>query len=257
MGLSIRSLSQTKLSQISACFNEAFENYFVPFRATTDYLRHRWQAGGVDYELSAGVFDEEKLVGFLMFGRGLSAAQPNAHNLATGVIPAYRGQRLVAAMYDFALPRLKAAGIVQSTLEVITENEKAISAYEKVGYKKVRRLHCFSGTISSGTPIKEGFAITRAQHIDWSGMSQLPPHAAVWEQRREALQARASDYEFRTLSEHGILKAYAIVNPATGHIPSYSAIVKGEALYGLPLFQAIGSTLEKVSVHNVAADEKE
>ncbi len=45
-----------------------------------------------------------------------------AHNDGTGVIPTYRGNQLVDKMYEVAIPRFKAKGIEQCTLEVIQEN---------------------------------------------------------------------------------------------------------------------------------------
>lgn len=250
------SLTHTPISQITACFNEAFSDYFVAFNATEDYFRDRWQAAGVDYELSVGAFDAEKLVGFMILCTGVKDGLPTAHNAGTGVIPAYRGRRLVAAMYDYVLPKLKAAGIRQSTLEVITQNEKAIKAYERVGHHIVRKVHCFSGKVSQmeGAATKNG-QIIKTQHIDWPLLTALPPHRATWEQRPEVIAARAALYECWQLWERGDLKAYIILNPATGQMQAFSAVAGGELHYGLPLIQAIGNEIPTLSINNV--DEQE
>lgn len=250
------SLTHTPISQITACFNKAFSDYFVAFHATEDYFRDRWQAAGVDYGLSVGAFDGEKLVGFMILCTGTKDGLPTAHNAGTGVIPAYRGRRLVAAMYDYVRPKLKTAGIRQSTLEVITQNEKAIKAYERVGYHIIRKVHCFSGRVNQmgGAATKDGQVI-KTQHIDWPLLIALPPHRATWEQRPEVIAARAALYECWQLWEDGHLKAYIILNPATGQMQAFSAVAGGELRYGLPLIQAIGHEIPTLSINNV--DEQE
>jgi len=249
------SLAHTPFSQITACFNEAFSDYFVAFNATEDYLRERWRAAGVDYRLSVGAFDEEKLVGFMILCTGTKDGFLTAHNAGTGVIPDYRGRRLVGALYDYVLPKFKAAGIRQSTLEVITQNEKAIKAYERAGYEVVRKLHCFSGAVTTVAPATEAWEIRREKKIDWPLLASLPPHCATWEQRPEVIAARAALYECWQLWEDGQLKAYFILNPATGQIQSFSAVAGGEQHYGLPLIQAIGKEITTLSINNVDEGE--
>src|SRR5687768_6451246 len=121
--MEIKSLENTPLAEIAACFNLAFSDYFVKFAATEEYLKNRWRANSVDYSLSFGAFENGKLVAFIIHGIDKLNGKKTAYNAGTGVIPEFRGQKLVAQLYDFALSRLKAAGILQSTLEVITQNQ--------------------------------------------------------------------------------------------------------------------------------------
>lgn len=256
MGLQFNSLEQTSMEQLTACFNQAFQNYFVPFQATDVYLRERWQAAGVDYQLSAGVFDGDCLAGFLIFGTGMRDKLKTAHNLATGVLPFYQGRRLVAALYDFSLPKLRAAGMHQSTLEVITQNQRALRAYQSVGYTVARRLHCFAKEWNDQDISCMDCSVVQQQDIDWQAITLLPPYKATWEQRREVLMARSEDYSFWTIRENGSLMAYAIVNPITGHVPSFSALPGKEAQYGLPLMAAVGRKVKCLRINNVDASEQ-
>jgi ribosomal protein S18 acetylase RimI-like enzyme len=86
-------------------------------------------------------------VGFVLFAIGDLQGKRNAHNSGTGVIPEFRGRRIVEQIYGVALPILKMNGVLTSTVEAITLNERAIRAYRKVGYEITRKLRCFGGKI--------------------------------------------------------------------------------------------------------------
>lgn len=251
----LSSLSHTPFSQITDCFNEAFRDYFVHLQATADYLQDRWQAAGVDYNLSVGAFEKEKLVGFMILCTGETRGIPTVHNAGTGVVPACRGRRLVAEMYAYALPKLIASGSQQSTLEVITLNEKAIRAYEAVGYKIVRKVHCFSGSVASSAAPAGNWEIKTSSAIHWPLLATLPPHRATWEQRPEVIAKHAERYECWQLWAEGSLKASLILNPATGKIEFFSAKKGDEERYGLPLLYAVGKKLPVLRVNNVAEEE--
>ena len=65
-----------------------------------------------------------------------------AFNSGTGVVPKYRGRRIVKQLYDFAIPELLKRGVEKCGLEVIKENEKAIKAYRRVGFEIIKILKC-------------------------------------------------------------------------------------------------------------------
>lgn len=145
--MEIRNLSQTKIETIVECLVESFKNYFVKMPSNVDFWRNRFHAARVDYTLSFGVFDQDKLVAFIIHGIDMHNHQKTAFNTGTGVIEAYRGQKLVDQMYSFAFPILKENDIEKCMLEVIDKNDRAISVYERIGFKKDRFLICFNGKL--------------------------------------------------------------------------------------------------------------
>jgi len=130
----IKQLHTTSIHTIIDCFLLAFDQYFVEMPSDKVYYIERWKAAQVDFALSYGMFDDEKLVGFILHAIDKRFGVLTAYNAGTGVISEYRGKRIVKALYQFAIEDLKQNGIKKSTLEVITENEKAIKAYEGIGY---------------------------------------------------------------------------------------------------------------------------
>jgi ribosomal protein S18 acetylase RimI-like enzyme len=141
--MEIKSLAHTPISEIVATLNHAFSDYFVPINFTEEYVNERWKASGVDYKLSFGVFDENKLVGFLIHAINFYGTTKVAYNASTGIIPKYRRQGLLTKLYDKAIAVLKENGIQKSTLECITKNKRAIAAYQKVGFSIDRKYHLY------------------------------------------------------------------------------------------------------------------
>lgn len=202
--MEIRFLTDTSLSLLTACFNEAFSDYFVKFNATENYLRTRWHSAGADYDLSVGVFEEGRLVGFLITGIGEWEGEVTAYNAGTGIIPSRRGRGIVGEMYELLIPRLKAEGIRRSTLEVITKNERAIKAYKKVGFRIGRTLKCFKGT----TPAQEHAPKPGAKQVpapDWETFSRFQRFPWAWESTREAVDKMAGPIETWELGQTGYL----------------------------------------------------
>ena len=71
--MEIRSLADTNLSDIVACLLEAFEGYFVKMPESIDYWEERFRGARVEYELSFGMFDQDRLVAFIMNGIDIAA----------------------------------------------------------------------------------------------------------------------------------------------------------------------------------------
>ncbi|MCE7041721.1 GNAT family N-acetyltransferase [Dyadobacter sp. CY312] len=253
--INVKTLETTGLAIIAEVFNAAFADYFVPFHVDQHYLYKRWKAASVDYKLSFGAFDGDQLVGFLVFGVDQRDGKRTAHNAATGVVPAYRGNGLVRRMYEAALPLLKLAGVQYSTLEVITRNEIAIKAYTGIGYSVRRTLLCFSGKLN----------LTGEQHLQLTKIKEIPAiipeeiytYPDTWEQSEKALRIANPDYEFWFIEEAAKMKAYAIVNPESGYIARFG-FANGKVLpYGEQLFSAIGTEFSLVKINNVDSTESE
>lgn len=141
--MEIKSLQHTPIQEIVSTLNLAFSDYFVPINFTLDYVNERWAASGVDYSLSFGVFDNNKLVGFLIHAINIYGETKVAYNASTGIIPTHRRKGLLTKLYEKAIVKLKENGIQKSTLECITKNERAILAYQKVGFKIDRQYHLY------------------------------------------------------------------------------------------------------------------
>jgi ribosomal protein S18 acetylase RimI-like enzyme len=249
--MQIRPLSGVPMSDITTCFNEAFANYFVPIQVNEAYLQRRWYGAKADYNYSFGAFDGDKLVGFIIFAIDERNGQRTAHNLATGVLPAYRRQNIIPQIYELAVPLFHQQGVSKLSLEVITNNIAAIKAYQQQGYTIDRLLYCYSGHITREEMPAHPFRITRHPDIDQVSNHPLNKLYFSWDNSSDTIQRLHTDYECWQLNDQDELKAFALINPATGYMAQYGFATGGEITYGLPLFHAIGGHYPKVSITNL------
>ena len=248
----IQSLENTSMDQITQCFNQAFANYFVPFNATPAYLKRRWQATGVDLSLSFGVFEGQQLGGFIINAIDQWRGHLSAFNAATGVIPEFRGQRLVKKMYEKAIPRLQNTGVKQICLEVICENEKAIKAYQSVGMKIGRRLRCFAGEISISGAIQAKVKVEKQMIAQWEVYQTFWDFEPSWEQFNPCVERAREAYTIYELHQDEQCLGYAIINPQNGSIRQF-AIHPDHRRRGLGklLFYHLSKVRPKLSLNNI------
>ena len=83
------------------------------------------------------------MVGYTLIGIDSWKGEVAAYDIGTGITKPHRGKGLARGMFDHALPRLRDAGVKTFVLEVLQQNEPAIKAYEKVGFRITRAFDCF------------------------------------------------------------------------------------------------------------------
>lgn len=123
---------------------EAFSDYQVDMSYMTaerSWLRNL--KSGVHYDCSVGAFEGEKLVGLTFVGLDDWQGEKAAFDAGTGIIPAFRGQGIAKAMFEFILPRLRERSVSKFLLEVLQPNQAAIRAYTKTGFTITREFACY------------------------------------------------------------------------------------------------------------------
>ncbi len=252
----IRSLENIDMQEFTTCFNEAFSDYVIPFHASAEYLSSRFNGAGVNDQLSFGAFGRDnKLVAFIMHGIHEKQGEKIAFNVGTGVIPEYRGRRLVGEIYHQAIPSLKADNVKQVMLEVIQMNEKAIKAYRNIGFEIKRELICFKGSIEiKDHSFRENIEIrtTTTDQFDWDSVTNLWNYEPSWEQSIHAILRNPHLYEVYLIGEEDHLHGYAVVNSTTGSILQFGVREEfREQGIGATLFRKIGEKHSKVSILNI------
>ena len=231
--MKVRHLGYTNFDMIMECFLSAFENYFVQMPTDHNYYKERWKAAGVHYDLSYGMFDGNRLVGFIIHAIDKRQGHLTAYNSGTGVIPEYRGQRIVKSIYKYAIPELKKNGITKGQLEVITKNEKAIKSYQGIGFEICKHYKCYKGTFS--TESNQDFVLKKVSYedVDWDAVPNQDLYS--WDNQKESVAK--GNYDYYQVYVDDELQSYFIMNSESGYVAQFEVLDNsdlGWEIYFLP-----------------------
>lgn len=222
--LVFKTLKYTLVTKIVETMTTSFADYFVKVPDDVSFWENRWKTNRVQYDLSIGTFDGDNLVAFMVIGVDKRNGKRVAFNAGTGVIPQYRGQRLVKQMYDFAMPIFEKSGINELALEVITKNIKAIKAYQSVGFKVDKLYQCFqSNDIDLDTFVEYSF--TEVTQPNWEKYEAFTKEQYCWEFLKVGININIDTYRcFELYDYSNNLIAYYIINPAKNTIMRFEAV---------------------------------
>lgn len=212
-------LSEIPYDQFVTCYNEAFADYFIKFEVDETYLRWKHKGARVDYDLSAGVLEDDQLVAFVVTGVDEWEGLKTAYNGGTGVIPAHRGNRLTSELYDFLIPKFKAVDIQQCTLEVIMKNFKAVKVYEHLGFRIERGFNCFSGDMNvNPKPFPRHLEIRDMEQLDKELFASFWDYKPSWESTFEAIEVNLESFKIKGIFDGDNCVGYIVFKPDSGYI---------------------------------------
>lgn len=262
--ITYRHLNEDDFEPLHHTMLEAFSDYIVEYQPTKEILRRMFLIENVRLDLSVGVFDNEKMVGFTLNGTGEWQGKRTVYDAGTGVITDYRRRGLSRGMFDFLLPVLRDCGFEQYLLEVITGNEPARRLYQNLGFETRRELGVF--VQKQVSPFRNSFTgveIKELEMLDWQRLESFWSYYPSWQNSIEAMK--------RSLVNHSIIKSalglffeenligYGIVFHRSGNVPQL-AIAKdyrGKG-FGQMLLSALGEKCGKpLFISNVDTGAKE
>jgi ribosomal protein S18 acetylase RimI-like enzyme len=242
-------LSSTPPADIVATLSEAFEGYFVQLPSDVAYWEARWKAARVDWDLSFGYFENDVLVGFIIQGIDQYNGKQTAFNTGTGVLPDFRGQGIVDQLYAHAMPIMRTAGIETCNLEVITQNERAIAVYRRIGFAIVRRLKCFRGELKKASPLN-----LQLRRFPPSQINQMPTdsrHLDSWDNCDAAILAGEAIYQAYSVYEADRWLGFFVINPASGYLPQCAIAVDAPESAWPKLLAAVESICPTIRINNI------
>src|SRR6266852_1379392 len=133
---------------MTEAFNDAFSDYDIPAKYTTDYLTNLVIRRGYRPDLAVCAFDGERLVGFVFNGLDGDAA----YNSGTGVVISHRRRGIARQLMEQSIRTLP---VKKYILEAIETNERAAALYRDLGFIETRRLQCWAYTASARTSMSE------------------------------------------------------------------------------------------------------
>ncbi|MBX2843384.1 MAG: GNAT family N-acetyltransferase [Flammeovirgaceae bacterium] len=233
----LRLLSESDFPDLHQTFLDAFADYFVNVISTQQEFWDRLNRMGVDFGISAGAFHENKLVGFIINGKGFYNEKLTAYNAGTGVIPEFRGKKLTEKLYHFLFAKLKLENFNQCLLEVITKNQPALNVYQNLGFKITRTLHAFSSEKLKIIKVSNlNFKIEKLpsfEKIDFSFFNDFTPS---WPNTLDAIHRNKAREKSVELWLDNKIIGFLSFSPASGRISqisvhrSYRGLGVGSAL---------------------------
>lgn len=244
--MQVKPLNTISTDALIDCLLIAFANYFVEMPTDKNYYKNRWKVAKVDYSLSFGMFDEDKLVGFIVHAIDKRDNKHIAFNTGTGVIPEYRGQKIVSQIYDKALFILKQNNINHTILEVIDKNIAAVKAYEKVGFNICKNYKCFRGEILIANPLN--FTLKKVEYSDFNWKNLPNQNLNSWDNHYTVINN--GNYNYYKVFNNDELESYFVINPESGYTPQLDVIKPSEHAWER-LFSAIQSIKTSIRIINI------
>lgn len=192
------------------------------------------------------MFENTKLIGFIIHAVDKRESILTAFNTGTGVIPEFRGKRIVKEIYKYALKDLKKNGVIRSTLEVITKNAKAIRSSESVGFRIVKNYSCFSGEIlnNKSNPVK----VTKINmdQLDWDALPNQSYYS--WDFQKETIVE--GDAEVYQISTNDVIESYFFLNLKKQMLLQFDVMNESDKGWD-NLFQEIRKISNSIRIINV------
>ena len=255
------SLRHCSLGTLALLFNQAFSDYIIKIQLNPQQLKQKMILDRIDLDYSVGASLNGQWVGFILSAVGLWEGQKTAYNAGTGVVPAYRGNRLTKQMYNWLIPKLKEANIHQGLLEVINTNEVAIHNYKKLGFSITRNLDCmiFKEEKPLKYPIGDQLISKELFDLDWEYIKTFWNFQPSWQNDIEGVKALTGSFAYLGVFKNDEWVAYAIKDPVKGRIAQFGVQPKHRnQSVGTYLFHSLHSLGNpKQSIINIdQSDEK-
>ena len=142
----VRTLGGITAPVLTEASNAAFADYPVSVQMTVGQMETLLRQNDVRLDLSAGLFDGDRLVGFWLNGIRAEGGRVRGYDGGTAILEDYRGRGYSGALAEAVEPLLIGAGVGTYVLEVLAQNETAFRIYRKQGFEVRRRLRCLRTT---------------------------------------------------------------------------------------------------------------
>ncbi|NEW08256.1 GNAT family N-acetyltransferase [Paenibacillus sp. SYP-B3998] len=169
--ITFHTFSELSLKDAVSLWNKGFEHYLIPITLTVDTFVQRTANEGISLDHSIVAFDEKTPIGFVANAFRTYQGQKIAWNGGTGIIPDYRGKGIGRLLIEQAISLYREQAVHVSTLEALSENERAIRLYENMGYQTKDRLLMFQTTDA----LLSNAFLPRSNHEDYFTLKKASP----------------------------------------------------------------------------------
>jgi ribosomal protein S18 acetylase RimI-like enzyme len=254
--MEIKTLESLPLPSIAKTFNEAFSDYNIPISYTDENFENKILSEGIDLKYSPGAFVNGELVGFILHGLDKIKGQLKVFNAGTGVVPEYRGKRILDKLYDFMSPILAEKGYYHHQLEVLESNSKAEKIYVAKGFTRTRKVTAFKGVVA---PVdNRNVSIKEVTTLNWPEAESFWNMQPTWQNYTQCILRAPSLHKIFVAEVDGTFAGYAVADSTNGRLKQFA--VKGEFRrrgIGKALFTHAANEKGEVSFINFDESDKQ
>lgn len=218
--MEIKNLKNIDFNTIFSGFQKAFSDYEIKFEV--EEVHSMLKRRGFNPELSFAAFENGEIVAFTLNGTGLFNGIPTAYDTGTGTAPEYRGQGLAKRIFTHSLPFLREAGIRQYLLEVLENNNKAVSVYRQLGFRSTREFNCYRQAINLIEGIRnDESCCCRIEPVSTEILEQNPDFidfTPSWQNSLESIRRGASGLKCLGAFHNGHMAGYCVFDIESGDL---------------------------------------
>ena len=217
------SLSEVTAEEVYTVFIDAFSNYQIKLDMSFKKFENLMKRRSVDFSISTGIFDSQKLIGFVLNGKRKIGSELVAYDSGTGMLHAYQGLKLSKKMLEENIKLLNKNNFDKYLLEVLTANEKAFNLYKGFDFAVTREFHCYKNTSKCINKFKDNPDVSLRKvdflQIDWKMFERFFDFDPSWQNSIVSIYEDQSKFNFiEALSKNKSI-GYGVVELETGDIP--------------------------------------
>jgi ribosomal protein S18 acetylase RimI-like enzyme len=216
MTFALQPASNFPIADVANLLTRGFEGYFVPINIDQNALLTMMRRDGVDLAESRVISKDGEPIGVALIAR----RGWTSRLAAMGIVPTGRNGGAGTWVMEQLVQEARARGERQMVLEVIEQNTAGMKLYEKIGFKRLRRLVGFQlerPQVESKEKLEEIDIRSLAKLITAHGLEDLP-----WQLSGESIACHTPPSRAFRLDD-----AYCLIsNPQVEHVVIWSVMVK-------------------------------
>lgn len=211
-------LSQVQIEEIVECMNMAFSDYAKPIHFTEDTLQRFFKASDINKSLSFCAYSENIMVGFILNSSNIYNGERVVFDAGTGVIPEFRGKGVFSALYAFTEHELCKCGIKKYYLEVLQQNNRAKTLYERNGFSVVREFSVMQLMKASEVSNNRSIQVIKFAEFDFSDVNALTLVKPSYEHSYNVIKKNQNLYKVAYLEKGSRITAFCVYDANYGSV---------------------------------------
>lgn len=213
-----KAINQVPTEEILECINKAFSDYSRPIQFTEETLQLFFKASDINKSLSFCAYSDNNTVGFILNSSNIYNGEQVVFDAGTGVVPEFRGQGVFTSLYAYAEQELHKYGIEKYYLEVLQQNIRAKSLYERNGFSVVREFSVLQLTELFEKYDNQNVQVVKLEEFNFSNLYTLTLVKPSYEHSYSVIMKNPELYKVSYLESNHKIMAFCVYDVNDGRL---------------------------------------